>query len=485
MSGDPKVKDRARFRIWRGVVIAALVVGSTLLGYLLHRLGALWPLVLLVAALGAVAFHLFQTLETLESDRRRAVQALSELNLMLEGQTGHLSAAYRVANALSEPVELPELLERGLERVVCALGLDGGQIHLLPGPREGQAGDDEGQVMRLGALFGDESRLWLGEHTIRVGECVCGEAAAGDSPIVVHDLTNDPRIAGRACATGRVPSIASVPLKAKGGSLGVLTVRSCDPHHLAVHDVELLTAIANMMAAAIENARIRAEMEDRIAELSAEVQQLAIVEERERIGREMHDGLAQTLGLLNLQIEMVKGAAEVQDWMVAMEELALLDTYLGDAYSDVREVLSNLRHTEPQGEAFVPSLLDYLDDFGLRNQIEAVLVAEDSGGPVCFPPLVEVHLHRVIQEALTNVRRHAAASRVEVRIRQSVAGWDVVVSDDGTGFDVAGSGMGRLDSYGLLTMRERVAGLGGQFAIESQPGKGTRVCIFVPCSSDR
>jgi signal transduction histidine kinase len=271
-------------------------------------MGALWPLVLLVAALGAVAFYLFQALETLESDRRRAVQALSERSLMLEGQTGHLSA---------------------------------------------------------------------------------------------------------------------------------------------------------------------------------EVQQLAIVEERERIGREMHDGLAQTLGLLNLQIEMVKGAAEAQDWTVAIEELALLDTYLSDAYSDVREVLSNLRHTEPQGEAFVSSLQDYLDDFGLRNQIEAVLVAEDSGGPVCFPPLVEVHLHRVIQEALTNVRRHAAASRVEVRIRQSVAGWDVVVSDDGTGFEVAGSGMGRLDSYGLLTMRERVTGLGGQFAIDSQPGKGTRVRIFVPCNSDR
>jgi signal transduction histidine kinase len=98
--------------------------------------------------------------------------------------------------------------------------------------------------------------------------------------------------------------------------------------------------------------------------------------------------------------------------------------------------------------------------------------------------LVEVHLHRVIQEALTNVRRHAAASRVEVRIRQSPAGWDVVVSDDGTGFDAAGSGTGRLGSYGLLTMRERVAGLGGQFAIESQPGKGTRVCIFVPCNPD-
>ncbi len=485
MQGDSKVKDRARFRVWRVAVAAALVVGSTLLGYLLHRLGALWPSVLLVAALGSVAFYLFQALERLESDRRTATQALSERSLTSEEQAGHLSAVCRVANALCDPVELPELLERGLERVVGAMGLDGGEIHLLPDPRKGPAGDDEGQVMLLGALFGSESGRWFREHTIRVGECICGEVAAGDTPIVVDDLINDPRIIGRACGADQVPSIASVPLKTKGGSLGVLTVRSCDPHHFAIHDVEFLTAIANMMAAAIESARIRAEMEDRIAELSAEVQQLAIVEERERIGREMHDGLAQTLGLLNLQIEMVKGAADAQDWAIALEELALLDTYVSDAYNDVREVLSNLRHTRPQGEAFIPSLQNYLDDFGLRNQLEAVLVAEDSGGPVCFPPLVEVHLHRVIQEALTNVRRHAAASRVEVRIRQSVAGWDVVVSDDGTGFDVAGSGMGRLDSYGLLTMRERVAGLGGQLAIESQPGKGTRLCIFVPCNSDR
>jgi hypothetical protein len=285
MSGDPKVEDRARFSIWRGVVAATLVVGSTLLGYLLHRLGVLWPMALLVAALGAIAFYLSQALETLESDRRRAVQALSERGLVLEVHTGHLSAAYGVANALGDPAGFPELLERGLERLVCALGLDGGQIHLFPGPRVGRADDDEGQVMHLGTLFGNDSRRWFGEHTIRVGECICGEAAAGDRPIVVDDLANGPRVARR------VPSIASVPLKAQGGSLGVLTVRSCDPHHFAIHD--------------------------------------------------------------------------------------------------------------------------------------------------------------------------------------------------GTGFDVAGSGMGRRDSYGLSTMRERVAGLGGQFAIDSQPGKGTRVRIFVPCNSER
>jgi len=138
MSGVPKVKDRARFGIWRGVVAAALVVGFTLLGYLLHRLGALWPLVLLVAALGAVAFYLFQALEALESDRRRAVQALSERSLMLEGQTGHLSAAYRVANALSEPVELPELLERGLERVCAHWGWTGVRFTYSPARAKGR-----------------------------------------------------------------------------------------------------------------------------------------------------------------------------------------------------------------------------------------------------------------------------------------------------------------------------------------------------------
>ncbi len=435
-----------------------------------------WLLFPLCFFLLAAVLYLARRLSLAEQARAGSAHALDERNRTLEAQIARLSAIHKVAQALSEAIELPQLLGQGLERAVKALGLDGGQIHLVS--------DDQEQVMRLATVFGNDPHNWVAEPTIRVGECICGEAAAGGTPVVVEDITSDPRANGRACATGGVPSVASVPLRTQGGSLGVLSVRSCDPHHFALHDVELLTAIANFMAAAIENARIRSEMEDRITELSARVKQLAIVQERERLGREMHDGLAQTLSLLNLQIELVKEATKGQDWETAEEELARLDAHLLNAYSDVREALNNLRRTDVKGEGFMPALQEYLEDFGRRNELEATLMTQNGDGPICLPPLVEVQLHRVIHEALTNVRRHSGASKVQVCVLQNPGGWDIEVVDNGVGFDPTRLPDTRYGNYGLATMRERVQSLGGSFSLDSDPGQGTRVSVFVPCDTD-
>lgn len=447
---------------------------SVLLGsYLAWRQEAGWPLLLPFLVLLGILVNLWRALKRLEKQHRHSLQESSQ---ELQRLRDRLSAIFRVADALSEAVELPELLGQGLERAVEALGLEGGQIHLLS--------DERAEVMHVSTVFGKDVHLWDGESCIPVGACICGQVAAMGTPILVDDAINDPRLAGSACEAMGVPSVACVPLKAKGGTLGVLMVRSCDPHHFVLNDVELLSSIANYLAAAIENARIRSRMQERIAELSAEIQELAIVEERQRIGREMHDGLAQTLGLLNLQIEIVKDAAKTGDWAAAEKELARLDAYLGNAYADVREALSDLRRTASEGESFVSTLRDYIGDFGHRHGVEAVLITDNGDVPTCLPSLVEIHLQRVIQEALTNVRRHADASRVEVRISPAPQGWHLIVSDNGVGFDAAQAPERHRGRFGISTMQERVESMGGQFAIESQPGLGTSIKIFVPCGGD-
>jgi signal transduction histidine kinase len=168
------------------------------------------------------------------------------------------------------------------------------------------------------------------------------------------------------------------------------------------------------------------------------------------------------------------------DWDAAEREVGLLDSYVGHAYGDVRQALDNLRRTRPKGETFVTSLEELLTEFGRRHRIEARLSTENGHGPICFPPLVEVQLERVIQEALTNVSRHAQAKRVQVTIRQHEAGWNVVIADDGVGFEVVET-EGQMRGYGLETMRERVESLQGDLTIESGPGRGTRISVFVPC----
>ena len=460
---------------WR-TAVTVLAVGMLFTGLLLWRFDSPWPLLLFAGVLLGDVLYLLTVIRDLDARNRTAIETMAKQRRELSEQAARLQAIHGVADALSRVVELPEFLGEGLERAVRALGLDGGQIHLK---NEGQD-----QVMQLSAVFGTDTHVWDGEQTIQVGECICGQAAADGSPIVVDDVSKDPRVAGRACAAGGVPSMASVPLNVQGGTLGVLTVRSCDPHNFILQDIELLTTIANFMAATLENARIRAEMQERIAQLSQEVQQLAIVEERHRIGREIHDGLAQTLGLLNMQIEMVKVAAKTKDWAAAEDELAQLDAYLGNAYSDVRQALGDLRRVAPQGETFLSALRDYVEEFGRRYDLDAVVLAENGDGPICFPVLVEVHLQRVIQEALANVRRHAAASRVEVRVKQRDGEWLLSVCDDGIGFDTEQLPAIRRESFGLVTMQERMESVGGTLTITSQPGAGTCIAASVPCGSE-
>jgi two-component system nitrate/nitrite sensor histidine kinase NarX len=438
------------------------------------ELSTLWA-ILFVPALGGLILAILlgaRWRRRMRAERVALQQELERRQRQLEEKSARLSAVHKVADALSEAVQLPQLLSQALERAVSVLGLDEGEIHLIS--------EDEEAVMELGAAVGAYRRPSDTGCTIRVGECICGQVVAHGAPIVVDDATGDPRLVGQTCAAGRIPSIASVPLRIKGGSLGVLTVRSCDPHHFALHDVELLTSVANFLAAAIENARIRSGMETKIVELTEEIQQLAILEERERIGREMHDGLAQTLGLLNVQVELVKGAMGAGHWQAAERELGLLDEYVANAYGDVRQALDDLRRTRPKGETFLASLEEMVGEFGRRTRIEARVSAQNGSGPICLPPLVEVQLERVIQEALVNVSRHAQASEVQVTIEQQDEGWRVVIADDGVGFDV-GDVEGQGGRYGLQTMRERVESLRGEFQVDSYPGEGTRIRLFVPC----
>ncbi|MBN1317566.1 MAG: GAF domain-containing sensor histidine kinase, partial [Anaerolineales bacterium] len=405
-----------------------------------------------------------------------ALLLLDDRKVQLDEQANRLDAIFEIANALSEAIELPQLLGQGLERIVSALELQGGQILLT--------GDEPASLMRLSNRIGANASHWADEQPIEIGECVCGQVAAEGKPIVINDAANDPRLVGRACASGGTPSIASVPLKAKGGSLGVLTVRSCDPHHFALNDVQFLTTLANHLGAAIENARIRTEMEDKISDLGAQVRQMAIIKERERLSREMHDGFAQTLGLLNLQIEEVKSAVVSQNWETAHEALAVMDSYLLTAQTDVREALSNLRHTAPQGKDFIRELKNVVDEFGIKNKINSKFII-NTQEIIDLPAVVEVQVQRVIQEALTNVRRHAMATQVNVTVESNSDGWLLSVADDGVGFDSSQIGSVETGNFGITTMKERIESFGGRISISSQPGAGVCVSLLIPSSLDR
>jgi signal transduction histidine kinase len=204
----------------------------------------------------------------------------------------------------------------------------------------------------------------------------------------------------------------------------------------------------------------------------------AMMGERERLSRELHDGLAQLVAYLLVRIDTVSGLVSAGRTDAAVAELERLRGVADDLYVDVRESISGLR-TRVSERGLLPAVREYLEEFEDRHGI-AVSLRSD-GVPATLPPLAEAQLFRILQEALANVRKHAGAQAACVSLVYREPGvLRMEIADDGKGFDpaVVTGPQGKL--YGLATMRERAASVGGAFEVGSKPGAGTRVTVEVP-----
>jgi len=227
------------------------------------------------------------------------------------------------------------------------------------------------------------------------------------------------------------------------------------------------------------NRQLEARVQERTRQLEAlhaQLEDMAVLEERDRIARELHDSLAQALGYLSLRASVLGGHLEVGRLDQAAAELEHIQQVADDAYADVREAILGLR-TKATRADLVPTLEEYLSRFSLQTGIKAELDVSRSA-TFRFSPTVEIQLIRVIQEALSNVRKHAGAERARVRLRREGGRALVSVEDDGRGFDpTAAPASGH---FGLATMRERTQIVGGELSVESAPGQGTRVVVSLP-----
>jgi signal transduction histidine kinase len=197
-------------------------------------------------------------------------------------------------------------------------------------------------------------------------------------------------------------------------------------------------------------------------------------QERRRLARELHDETGQALTSILLGLKGIRAAANEKEAERAEAELREL---VVQALQDVRSLAVELRPTALDDFGLVPALERLSTTFGERTGIRASVAA--TLGATRLPPETETVVYRLVQEALTNVVKHAAASEVGIVLTRRNGGVGVVVEDDGKGF--AESDV-RSDALGLLGMRERLALLGGTLAIESTPGNGTAVIAFLPVS---
>lgn len=269
-------------------------------------------------------------------------------------------------------------------------------------------------------------------------------------------------------ATGLV-SAAAAPLATEGEPFGAIVLAS--PHRRAFTEdhVELLMTMAHQIALAISNAR-----------LYQQVNALAVHEERYRLSREMHDGLAQTLAFLGLQAERTEHLVVDGRNETAAQELAEMRQSIRAAYIDVREAIDGLRLSVRDPGAISARLQEYGAEFARQTGLEVRVSSQPD--PLTIDPAVGMQLLRIAQEALTNVRKHAQARRVDMLLEQTKAELQFTLADDGRGFPAPGPGAQEHHSYGLATMRERAASVHGSLTIATGPAQGTRLTVIIPAN---
>lgn len=272
-----------------------------------------------------------------------------------------------------------------------------------------------------------------------------------------------------ACPLAQTTSpIIHSALRVGEACIGELCVTSSWGHQFTSEEQRLLDTMADLAAIAVQKAT-----------LLEKERQVAVLEERERLSREMHDSLAQVLGYLHLKAQDTQRALNRNDVGKVGEELEDMAAVAHEAYADVREAIIGLRSAVQPDGGIAGTLKDYLAKYSRRAGIHAELRIEGEWRPR-FSPEVAVQVVRVVQEALTNVRKHANADWARVCIGREGGEAVIVVEDNGQGFDSELLGQTDVLSFGLRTMRERVERVGGRFAVDSVPGEGTKVRIFLP-----
>ena len=391
------------------------------------------------------------TLQSLCGDLEEKVRGKTE---ELERKRQRLADLYEVSAFVAAAPTL-EALAQGFARHVRRIaGADAAAVRWC----------DEGQ-QRFVLLAHDRlpGALAAGEACIEAGACHCGPAQRepGTRVIPVRPADGVPM---PHCGQAGFASVACVPVRLHDRMLAEVDLFFRRPTVLAAGERELLEALARHLAGAMEGLRAAA-ME----------REAAVAEERGLLARELHDSIAQSLAFLRIQVQLLRQARQRGDPAAAERIVGELDAGVRESYADVRELLLHFR-TRTSEEDIAHALKATLQKFEHQSGLATQLSMEGHGVPPA--PDVQVQVLHILQEALSNVRKHAGARSVALRVR-AAPHWRFEVHDDGAGFD---PGRPAADSthVGLRIMQERARRIGAAVQVRSAPGAGCTVILELP-----
>lgn len=398
-----------------------------------------------LAAYAAVAINNAQMYADLVARDQALVQRNADLALLNE-----------LATSLARSLDVQEVLNITLQRVMDYLKIDSGEIYLK---------QEESSEMRLELHLGEITTTFWTKDRFLPGEGLVGAVAQSGKPEIIQSGQPDFRYIRRAALEAGLHCIACIPLVARRDVVGVMGVATRSGRVLDAREINLLSAIGALAGVTIDNVR-----------LNRQAQRIAVLEERERIGMDLHDGTIQSIYAVGLALEYALASLE-EDPSQARQKILQAIEGLNSIIRDIRSYILDLRPRSFKGEDLLENIKRLVDEFHENTRIEILLTGSENGKINLLPEHADA-LFRICQEALANVAKHAHASKVTIQLWKAPERVVMEIADNGKGFDLHRTEM-RL-GHGISNMQTRARRVGGDVEITSEVGRGTTVLVWVP-----
>jgi nitrate/nitrite-specific signal transduction histidine kinase len=383
-------------------------------------------------------------------------ESYAHLEQKVADRTKELATLNTIAAEVSQSLDLEQILSNALEEVLEVMGMESGQAFRL-----------EGETQTLSAMVHRGLSNEFVDRTDRLplASSLARQAATERQPISRLVLDYPEGELRNLLKKEGLQVVISIPLMVHGRTVGAINLGTRKLHPVTSEELSLLAAIGHQIGVAVENAR-----------LYEQAQQLAVMKERNRLARDLHDSVTQALYGVTLYAEAAARQLLTGDTDLAVSHLSEIRETAQESLREMRLLIFELRLPMLKQEGLAAALQARLEAVEGRVGLETEFHAEGDGQ---LPPDTEEGLYRIAQEALNNTLRHARAHSVTVRLHRHEETVFLDIADDGIGFDPAIAR--EQGGFGLRGMEERSAWLGGKLTVQSSPGQGTRIRVEVCC----
>ncbi|MBI3150567.1 MAG: GAF domain-containing sensor histidine kinase [Chloroflexi bacterium] len=386
----------------------------------------------------------------------RLYEQMKERDLALTRRNVDMSLLNGIASTLTSSLELDEILNKTLGLVMNYMKVEAGEIFLL---------EEDKTTLRMVLHRGQAAEAFWARNIFNMGDGSIGIVAKTRQPLISSQLANDPNFLRDAVVRAGFQQIACIPLLSGENLMGVMSVATRTTAPFDERNIQMLTAVGAWAGLSIENAR-----------LHANARRLAVLEERDRIGMDLHDGIIQSIYGVGLALEGVQLTLN-EDPEAAKERIHHAISGLNQAIRDIRAYILDLRPRQLGSDGLLSGVKRIIAEYRANTFSEVSFTGPDSDLKE-LPQTQALVLFHICQEALANAAKHAKAKNVQVAIWTTDDRALMEIRDNGKGFDL--ENMRTSIGHGLANMQTRAHAVGGDVDISSVIGEGTSILVWVP-----